>query len=90
MEGDQRIAIFPRALIKKHQSKKCIMRIIGVDGIQTNSLAIVKDRAIRYFQDIYSCEPHEMSLPNLNLRFDNAISLEVAAWMRRFLRMDEI
>lgn len=55
------------------------MRMIGEDDSQTNSLAVMKDRAESYYQNLYGCEMHELPLPNLNLSFDDAILLEMGA-----------
>lgn len=68
-KGDQDIRFFAQA-IKARQAKNSIMGTIDCNGRQTNSLGVMKARAIEYFSTLYSAPAQHPPIPNLNIVFD--------------------
>lgn len=50
----------------------------------------MKNRAVEFYIRLYSSEVRAPLVPNLNIYFDDAISVEMSAWMRRYPTLKEI
>lgn len=66
------------------------MRTVVQVGVQIDFLREMLTRAVNYYKTLYNCEERQPPVPNLNVLFTDAISLEMSAWMRRYPEMEEI
>lgn len=83
-QGDQGTTFFARETKGLH-IKNSLMRIVNQNGKQMTSMHEMKQRIVEYLKRLYSYEQR-----NLNLDFSDAISNEMATWLRRYPTIEEI
>lgn len=86
---DQGSKFFAQAIKARH-ARNSILGTLDMNGIQTNTLAAIKERAVNYFSTLYMAPNRSRPISNLNIIIEDRSSMAENAILRAVPSIDEI